>query len=187
MSRRDVPPGEPGEGEAFLERWSRLKTTARREARSPPGDGGDATHGGEAPTAARHPDTDGTAGRVLPDLASLDQDADYSAFLAADVEPELRRRALRKLFHSPKFNVCDGLDDYCDDFTQFAPLGGIVTADMRHQLERVAREALDRVEGTEPRAGAGAAAGGGSSTQATPSGDDDPEEAPGPDDHPRTA
>ena len=58
---------------------------------------------------------------------------------------------------------------------------------MRHQLERVAREALDRVEGTEPRAGAGTAAGGGSSTQATPSGDDDPEEAPGPDDHPRTA
>ncbi len=187
MSRKDTPADEPREGEAFLQRWSRLKSTAQREGRSPAGDDGGAAPPGAAPAVSRHPEADGSPGRALPDLDSLDQDADYSAFLAADVEPELRRRALRKLFHSPKFNVCDGLDDYCDDFTRFAPLGGILTADMRHQLDRVAREALDQIDGTTPRAGSGTAVGGGSSPPAAPTDSNEPPEAPGPDDHPRTA
>ncbi|MCP4992832.1 MAG: hypothetical protein GY934_03455, partial [Gammaproteobacteria bacterium] len=32
------------------------------------------------------------------------------------------------------FNVCDGLDDYAEDFNGFEKLGDIITSDMLHQL-----------------------------------------------------
>ena len=51
--------------------------------------------------------------------------------------------ALRQLFRSPKFNVIDGLDDYCEDYTRFDPLGSIMTAELRHHAERLARKALE--------------------------------------------
>ena len=145
MSHDKPEPGEvPAAGEPFLQRWSRLKTVAR--------DAGMPQDGSEppAPNAAAEPVAPGeerpTEARELPDLEALGPDSDYSAFLSPKVDAALRRTALRKLFHSPKFNVCDGLDDYCDDFTKFAPLGGIVTADMRHQIERAARELAERAE-----------------------------------------
>ena len=88
----------------------------------------------------------------LPDLSELGEDSDYSMFMAKGVSREKRQAALRQLFRSPKFNVTDGLDDYCEDFTKFEPLGDIVTADMRHHAERLARKALEALEGdaTEP-------------------------------------
>jgi hypothetical protein len=86
----------------------------------------------------------------LPDIEQLGQDSDYSAFLTPGVDAELRKRALRKLFHSPKFNTFDGLDTYRDDFTAFPALGDVVTADMRHQLERIAAKLADAAD-TAPR------------------------------------
>jgi hypothetical protein len=142
MSSRTPRPG-PDEDDAqpFLQRWSRLKTEARagESAGVEPTARAVIEPGADAPPASEAPSE-------LPDIDQLDQDSDYSAFLAPGIDPLLRRLALRKLFRSPKFNVCDGLDDYCDDFTRFAPLGETVTADMRHQLERAARQALSAVE-----------------------------------------
>lgn len=147
----DLPEGE----EAFVQRWSRLKARARDEARQPepeaqaPPEPGAAPAGGQAGTPLE-----------LPDIDSLDGDSDYSAFLSQGVDAALRQRALRKLFHSPKFNVLDGLDDYMGDYTKFEGLGSIVTADMRHELERAARRAADELlkEGGEPVAPAAATA-----------------------------
>ncbi len=86
----------------------------------------------------------------MPDLDSLAEDASYADFLSPGVSDELRRRALRKLFHSAAFNVRDGLNDYDGDFTQFEKLGDIVTADMKHRMEmeaeRMQREALDSLD-----------------------------------------
>jgi hypothetical protein len=148
MSRDESRPvKDAADDEPFLQRWSRLKSVSRNADRAeiervspePTGSGEAADrHPAAAPDAADDP--------VLPDLEQLNQDSDYSAFLSPKVDPLLRRKALRKLFHSPKFNVCDGLDDYCDDFTQFTPLGAIVTADMRHHLARVERELAARAE-----------------------------------------
>jgi hypothetical protein len=137
--------------ENFLQRWSRLKATAREADPS-----GTATDDMVANSAA--PVSADATGQPtepvtpveappLPDLDQLDQDSDYSAFLAPHVDAALRRKALRKLFHSPKFNVCDGLDDYCDDFTRFSPLGAdVVTADMKHHMERAARKLAEQLE-----------------------------------------
>jgi hypothetical protein len=140
--------------EPFLQRWSRLKS-ATRDPELPGNQPDDAPslsqpeHGQSAPP--RPAQSTEPAGVALPDLESLGPDSDYSAFLAADVDVSLRRAALRKLFRSPKFNVLDGLDDYCEDFTQFAPLAGIVTADMRHHAERAAKELLSADEAPRPR------------------------------------
>jgi len=147
MSERDPPDTPAAEAdEPFLGRWSRLKARARERDAQPqaPGD----AQASDAPPAASA--TDATAAAApplqLPDLEQLGEDSDYSAFLTPGVDAELRRRALRKLFHSPKFNVFDGLDTYRDDFTAFPTLGSVVTADMRHQLERTARELAARAE-----------------------------------------
>ncbi|MEW8027651.1 MAG: DUF3306 domain-containing protein [Candidatus Thiodiazotropha sp.] len=74
----------------------------------------------------------------MPPLESLDENSDYSGFLSPRVSDQVRQLALRKLFHSAAFNVCDGLDDYAEDFTSFAKLGDVMTADLRHRLEQQA-------------------------------------------------
>lgn len=148
----DKQPRPPGkEAEVFLERWSRRKARARAgldeaEQRLPV----------EPPPLPDRPASatrDADAEAVLPDLDSLDADSDYSAFMAAGIDESLRRAALRKLFRSAKFNVIDGLDDYCRDYTQWEKLGGVVTADMRHQMQRLARLAGEqRVEAATSQA-----------------------------------
>lgn len=80
----------------------------------------------------------------MPPLESLSGDSDYSAFFSPKVSAELRRLALRKLFHAPRFNIHDGLDDYCGDYTQFEPLGDIMTCDLQHQLDLAARRLLEQ-------------------------------------------
>lgn len=138
----------------FLARWSRLKERAREDARSPPPVARDPAPAETsldpppAPAAAATP----PAEVKLPDLELLDGDSDYSAFLSPGVDLLLRRRALRKLFHSPKFNVLDGLDDYMGDFRNFEPLGDLVTADMRHRIEQAAQRLAESLG--EPRAAA---------------------------------
>ena len=52
-------------------------------------------------------------------------------------------------FHSPEFNRVDGLDDLSGNYLSFEPLDNIVTADMRHQIER--RLCDDIVDSPEDR------------------------------------
>ncbi|MEZ5726977.1 MAG: DUF3306 domain-containing protein [Burkholderiaceae bacterium] len=86
----------------------------------------------------------------LPPLESLDANSDYAQFMQPGVSDEIQRLALRRLFRLPGLVVRDGLDDYDEDFTEFEPLGDIVTADMRHRMalerERLAQaDAHDEV------------------------------------------
>jgi hypothetical protein len=158
--------------EPFLERWSRRKREAREgideevevEAAAEPAQ--------DEPAPAEAAPGGTPALPELPDIDSLGEDSDYSAFMAPGVDGSLRRKALRKLFSSPKFNVCDGLDDYCEDFTQWAPLGDVITADMRHHLERAAKLAEQLGETAAPGEDAAPvedAASGEDATQAPPS------------------
>jgi hypothetical protein len=153
MSERDPDrtTEDPGD-ESFLGRWSRLKARAR-ERESHPGLEPEERGSDESPAGVAQAPPDAAPPVVeLPDLDLLDQDSDYSAFLTPGVDAALRKRALRKLFSSPKFNVFDGLDTYRDDFTSFPPLGDVVTADMRHHLERLAKELVSRTEDAPPPA-----------------------------------
>jgi len=65
-----------------------------------------------------------------------------------DVDAETKKAALRKLFRKPEFNVRDGLNEYDDDFTQFASLGNIVTHEMKRMLKLA--EEKTRADEAEP-------------------------------------
>ncbi len=164
--KSDDSPVEDGE-EGFLSRWSRKKQEARHEPAVVEADGSvaDVANTIDSP-AAELESVESPAERELtdedmPPLESLDENSDVSPFLSAGVSEALRRAALRKLFRSAKFNVCDGLDDYAEDYTKFAPLGNTITADMKYHMERALEklraeegESAPETEGQEPvRAG----------------------------------
>ena len=153
------------EHEEFLTRWSTRKALSREgvelpepgdgvagDSESPPDSGNRNEDAGQAP-AEQADGQDAKAAAAAPELPpieSLGEDSDYGAVLASDVPADLQRKALRKLFQSPKFNVRDGLDDDDLDFSSPEPLGDIVTAEMRHRL-RVELERLAGLDDDENR------------------------------------
>jgi hypothetical protein len=73
---------------------------------------------------------------ATPSLEYLTDDSDYSVFMQPGVSVEVRRTALRRLFHSQKFAAVDQLGTYREDYHNFLPLGDVITADMRFHAER---------------------------------------------------
>ena len=129
---KDTPEG------VFLERWSRRKTAARKgETDVEPLSASTATElSGEDAAAAGAELPPQLTDADMPPLESLDKDSDYSVFMSPGVSEQLRTLALRKLFHLPAFNITDGLNDYDEDYTRFAGLGGMVTHEMQRMLKR---------------------------------------------------
>lgn len=120
------------EDEFFLSRWSRRKVLARRGEPAPepapplaPAAAGVAAPA--VPAAAEPP--------PLPPVETLTPDSDFSPFMRAEVDPNLRRTALRTLFQDPRFNVMDGLDVYIDDYSKPDP----IPAEWMGRLNQMAR------------------------------------------------
>lgn len=134
MGRADKP-GTPAaeDQEDFLARWSRRKLDVRQDVPQ---------ETAPAPAAVTPPESPAEEpGRELtdadmPPVETLDADSDYTQFLSPGVSDDLRRQALRKLYSQPDFNVIDGLNDYDEDYTQFAGLGSLVTHEMKRMLAR---------------------------------------------------
>lgn len=147
MSRRgDQPAERPTAEESFLQRWARRKHAAKQEsaaahvaapAQAPPmpdepssaleqshacvqASAAASAAAQGAPTSAN--DSAPSQPPPLPPIESLTFDSDFSAFLAPHVPEELKRQALKKLLHNPRFNVMDGLDVYIDDYSTPSPL-----------------------------------------------------------------
>lgn len=143
-------PAERGEG--FLTRWSRRKSVASareqaaHEEPQPDAHSTADTQSGAVTAAASDEKTDAD----MPPIESLDEKSDYSVFMSPKVSEHLRRAALRKLFHMPAFNITDGLDDYDEDFRKVKLLGDVITADMRHQMERKQEEARRKLAEAQP-------------------------------------
>ncbi len=149
------PPGTeagPDRARDLLTRWSRRKLAAARSDQSasptiPETTAEQVVRPDAAAEAPALTDDD------MPPIESLTEDSDYSVFLSPKVSEALRQQALQKLFRMSQFNVCDGLDDYAEDFTQFAALGDIVTPEMRQMIEiqkekvAIARQAAARQAG----------------------------------------
>ncbi len=136
------------ENEPFLSRWSRRK----QEARMPED---------TDPAVMPVPDPEQAQAQAqeqkplltdddMPSIESLDEHSDYSGFLSPKVSEVLRQQALQKLFRSAAFNVCDGLDDYAEDFTRFEKLGDVMTAELRHRLRQEAKRMAERAESESP-------------------------------------
>lgn len=121
--------------DGFLGRWSQRKLDARegrplepepvREAKldgpSPP-----PTSPATSPPASRQGEVEAAAAPepppTLEDVRSLTADSDFSRFVRADVSPDVKNAAVKKLFSDPHFNVMDGLDTYIDDYTKADPI-----------------------------------------------------------------
>lgn len=132
---RENKTGEPvADGqEDFLARWSRRKLDARGADTEAPGNEPLAVTPPELPAA--DPERELTDAD-MPPIETLGEDSDFSPFLSPGVSDNLRQKALRKLFSQPAYNITDGLNDYDEDFTQFAGLGSIITHEMKRMLQR---------------------------------------------------
>ena len=122
------------EDDNFLTRWSRRK----QESRQPGSMIDELTAEPSEKTTEKSITPRDYTDEDMPALESLTEESDYSCFLSPKVSETLRKKALRILFSSPGLNVCDGLDDYDEDYTSFEKMGDIITADIRHQMDRLA-------------------------------------------------
>ena len=133
---------------SFVSRWSRLKHEARQGIENAVTEN-TTTENTAVETGTsdeeREPLAKILTDEDMPDIKTLTPDSDYTDFLSPGVSETLRKLALRKLFHCEAFNICDGLDDYDDDFTQFKKLGDIVTSDMKHQIELKAQRMSEQL------------------------------------------
>lgn len=108
-----------------LKRWSQRKHAAAREMAS----AAPAPEPAPVAPAATHAESPAPAqAEPLPSVESLSFDDDFTAFMKPEVDPSLRREALKKLFRDPRFNVMDGLDVYIDDYTKSDPIPPSVLA-----------------------------------------------------------
>jgi len=119
----------------FLARWSRRKLEARTGSIDDSAEVLQTEEPQAIPPVAAPPERELTDAD-MPSLDSLTADSDFTPFMSPGVSDGLRRLALRKLFSQPSFNITDGLNDYDEDFTQFAGLGNIVTHEMKRLLKR---------------------------------------------------
>ncbi len=102
-----------------LKRWSARKLAAAQEAKVAPSS--------EALPAVVPPASEPATGPppaapALPPIDSLTFESDFTAFMKPDVDPSLKRLALKKLLRDPRFNVMDGLDTYIDDYSKPDPI-----------------------------------------------------------------
>ena len=131
----------PQDNESFASRWSRRK----QEMQSEPEEKGALIE--EEPQQPSEEDRLAALNTLtdedMPELETLGENSDYAGFMSINVSEELRKLALRKLFHGKTFNIRDGLDEYDGDYTQFEKLDpSIITADMKHLLEVEAEKLL---------------------------------------------
>jgi hypothetical protein len=142
--------------QGFLRRWARLK------AQGGAADAGVLAepHPGAAlapvaqtiphPPVAPMPPAVGSApaapARPLPsleDVARLNADSDFSAFVTQGVDKAVQRLAMKKLFSDPHFNLMDGLDTYIDDYNKADPIPAAMMASLEHARSLFAQPAKD--------------------------------------------
>jgi hypothetical protein len=127
--------------DGFLGRWAKRKEAVRKgeavadapeqaeRAVAPPSPLPATPQASPRGGGSEHPPVQEETGRpaaepppTLEDVQSLAPGADVSRFVRADVAPEVKNAALKKLFADPHFNAMDGLDVYIDDYNKADPL-----------------------------------------------------------------
>ena len=146
--RRQAGTEMSSEDEGFLGRWSRRKAAAKaKETETAPSPEivDDTSDDGKALSpadAAEPPQFDVSS---LPDIDNLGPKSDFSMFMQAGVPPELKTKALRKLWRvKSELANLDGLIDYGEDLT-----GSFKTVDHLKTAYEVGRGFLRDDEETE--------------------------------------
>jgi len=133
--------------ENFLSRWSRLKRASLAGSPETTADAVPVPAGNPVP----EPADEAAQPAPLPPVESLTPESDFAPFMRSDVDPGLRRDALKKLFADPQFNVMDGLDVYIDDYSKTEPIPPEMLAGMKtaQDILRWAKEDKDELERLE--------------------------------------
>ena len=132
-----VDAGDEDRNETFFARWSRVKSEARESAAAAP-----------VPLPVEPAATDAGEPPKLPPIEELTFESDFKAFFHPEVDEDLRRGALRKLFSDPHFNVMDGLDVYIDDYSKSEPIPAAMLAGLK-QAQRIFEWAAEEKEKPE--------------------------------------
>ncbi|WP_161598986.1 DUF3306 domain-containing protein [Aidingimonas lacisalsi] len=93
----------------------------------------------DQPSASSSPPPEpGSLDHTLPDPDDLPPGSDIKAFLVPGVSAGLRKRALRRLYQAPHYQMRDGLDDYDDDYRQrLKPLAQEVASRLRRWSDKL--------------------------------------------------
>jgi hypothetical protein len=147
--------------DGFLRRWSRLK--AQGGAPQAPQDVRHLHAVAELPALAQTAPHPAVAPRppaeperplpTLEDVARLDTNSDFSAFVSQGVDKAVQRLAMKKLFSDPHFNTLDGLDIYIDDYTRHDPVSAAMLASLQHAKSLFAPRNKDEREADAAPAG----------------------------------
>jgi hypothetical protein len=117
------------EENGFLNRWSQRKAAIREEELDKKTDIPDAQEAALPADGNAENDEEEINPEDLPKIDTLDKDSDYTIFMKKGVPEELKRLALRKLFHSdPALAVLDGLNDYDEDYSMIGMVVEEVTS-----------------------------------------------------------
>ncbi|MEO5695269.1 MAG: DUF3306 domain-containing protein [Usitatibacter sp.] len=103
----------------FISRWSRRKIEARK-GETETAEEVAAVPAAVLPEARAVPEE--KPPEPLPPVESLTPESDFTPFMKSEVDPQLKRDALKALFKDPRYNVMDGLDTYIDDYSKPDPL-----------------------------------------------------------------
>jgi hypothetical protein len=123
--------------EGFLRRWARVKASGGEAVAEAPRPVVPAAPAAPPAVIEAAPQA-APAGEPLPpaptieDAARLTPASDFSAFVSQDVDKDVRRLALKKLFADPHFNVMDRLDMYMDDYNKPDPVSATMLAALDH-------------------------------------------------------
>ena len=120
--------------EAFLERWSRLKT--EKPAEQP---------------AVPVPDVkEEKAAPPLPAVADLKPDSDFTPFMNPKVDGGTRRAALKKLFSDAHYNVPDPFEAYSEDWTVGDPIPMEMLKTLNHAKKLLFDEPEKAAQAAQP-------------------------------------
>jgi hypothetical protein len=140
-------------GESRLQRWSRKKAEAGREAELPPTPTAESELSLEEQELAINealPEHGILEKYDLPDPDAIELGTDITGFMRKEIPEFLRRKALRSLWKSnPVLAVLDGLNDYDEDFTDAATAGTAVKT-----LYKVGQGLIDKNARVKEQAGA---------------------------------
>lgn len=151
--------------EGFLQRWSRRKAEARTAPETPEPAEDTAPEREQVPQAADPQDPAGSTRvraaddadaadelEALPDIDSLTYESDFTPFMRKGVPPELRNRALQRLWRSnPTLANLDGLVEYGEDYTKIGTVKQVVRT--AYQVGRGMLERIEPKAASEPPAG----------------------------------
>jgi hypothetical protein len=127
---------EEKSGEAFLDRWSRLKREQPKPEEKP------------APVVAKEEPP-----APLPPVEQLKPDSDFTPFMDPKVDPGVRRDALKKLFADAHFKTIDPFEPYSVDLTGEDPIPDEMLKALNH-AKRLVFDEPEKVAEAQAQAGA---------------------------------